>query len=107
MSKIVSTANLLAVEIDPAEVPKINDEEVLQLAKKIVENKANSLNNIPNKALKTSVEIVPNMFAEAFTTCVRGGVFPIQWKKQRLRLVPKRNKPLGELLPYRPICLSP
>ena len=101
----VSTANLPTVEIDTSEVPMVSEKEVLEAADKIVGNKTPGLDSIPNKAPKTAVKRAPNMFAEAFTTCLKEGVFPTQWKKQKLILVPKPNKPLGEASSYRPICL--
>ena len=101
----VSTANLPTVEIGTAEVPMVSEKEVLEAADKIVGNKAPGLDSISNKALKAAVKIAPNMFAEAFTTCLKEGAFPTQWKKQKLILVPKPNKPLGEASSYRPICL--
>lgn len=63
------------------------------------------LDNIPNKALKAAVKIAPNMFAEAFTTCLKEGVFPAWWRKQKLILASKRKKSLGETSFYRPIYL--
>lgn len=58
---------LPTVEIDPAKVPKINEEQVFQAAKKIVDSKASGLDSIPNKAVNAVVKIVPNIFTAAYT----------------------------------------
>ena len=42
---------------------------------------------------------------EAFNSCPRKGRFFLDWKKQRFILLRKGNKPLGNALSYRPICL--
>ena len=42
---------------------------------------------------------------EAFNSCLREGRFLVNWKKQRLVLLRKGNKPLGDASFYRPICL--
>lgn len=45
------------------EVPKINDEEVLEAAKNIKVNKVPGLDGIPNLAAKLAVGIAPKIFA--------------------------------------------
>lgn len=44
-----------------------------RVAKEGAENKALSLDSIPNKALKAAVNIAPNMFGEIFTVCFKEG----------------------------------
>lgn len=60
------TANLSTIEIDLAEAPKVNEEEVPKAARKIIEDEAPGLNSIPKEALKAAINIVPIMFTEAF-----------------------------------------
>ena len=43
--------------------------------------------------------------AESLNSCLREGRFFVDWKKQRLVLLRKGNKPLGVASSYRPICL--
>ena len=47
----------------------------------------------------------PEILLEAFNSCLREGWFFVDWKKQRLVLLRKGNKPLEDASSYRPICL--
>ena len=49
--------------------------------------------------------MAPSMFAQIFTGCLKEGSFPAEWKIQKLVLIPKTGKPIGEPASYRPICL--
>ena len=40
-----------------------------------------------------------------YNTCLSEGVFPDQWKKRRLVLIPKGGKPAGDPSTYRPLCM--
>ena len=48
---------------------------------------------------------IPGIPLEAFKSCLRERRFFKDWKKQRLVLLRKGNKPLGVASAYRPICL--
>ena len=50
------------------------------------------MDNIPNVALKTAVNAIPEMFLDMYNTCISEGTFPKRWKRQRLVLLPKGNK---------------
>ena len=45
------------------------------------------------------------MLLEVFNSCLREGRFFADWKEQRLFLLRKGNRPLGDASSYRPICL--
>ena len=77
----------------------------MNLCKKIGDKKAPGPDNIPNRALKTALKTIPHIFANLFNNCLKDGVFPTIWKKQKLILIPKPGKTLGEPESYRPICL--
>lgn len=47
---------------------------------------------IPNKILKMK----PNVFTRFFKNCLQIGKFPNNWKKQKLILISKPGKTLGE-----------
>lgn len=49
-------------------------------------------------------ELIAEM-AKCFTDCMRFGIFPINWKRARLVLIPKGFQTPGEALKVRPICL--
>ncbi|KAI8118185.1 Retrovirus-related Pol polyprotein from type-1 retrotransposable element R1 [Lucilia cuprina] len=86
-------------------IPPISEEEIVQIAKGIGDKKAPGPDNIPNSALKLAVMKSPSVFINTFDQCLQEGIFPDQWKKQTLVLIPKPNKPAGEPASYRPICL--
>ena len=48
---------------------------------------------------------IPEILLKAFNSCLREGRFLVDWKKQRLVLLRKGNKPLEDASSYRPICL--
>ncbi|CAB0030533.1 unnamed protein product, partial [Trichogramma brassicae] len=47
----------------------------------------------------------PNIFLQVYTACLRSGIFPSCWKRQRLVLLPKPGKPAEEPSSYRPLCM--
>ena len=63
------------------------------------------MDNIPNVALKTALNMIPETFLEMYNTCFAEGTFPEQWKRQRLVLLFKGNKPPVEPSFYRPLCM--
>ncbi|CAD7077663.1 unnamed protein product [Hermetia illucens] len=97
--------SLPAVQLNPDEVPIVENEEVLDAAKRLIEKKTPGPDGIPNIALKVAARTAPGIFAQVFTACLREGEFPEQWKVQKLILIPKAGKPLGDPSSYRPICL--
>ena len=60
---------------------------------------------MPNEILKEVIGAYPEILIEAFNSCFREGRFFVDWKKQWLVLLRKRNKPLEDASSYRPICL--
>lgn len=78
---------------------------MINLCSRIGDNKAPGLDLIPNKALKVALKTRPIVFARLFKKCLEIGKFPENWKKQKLILIPKPGKTLGEPQSYRPICL--
>ena len=59
---------------------------------------------MPNEILKEAIEAYPEILLEAFNSCLREGMFSVNWK-QRLVLLRKGNKPLEDASSYRPVCL--
>ena len=86
-------------------IPPISKEELLMACRKMSNNKAPGLDNIPNIALRVAINAQPDIFARMYDACLREGVFPKQWKVQKLVLIPKGQKPPDEPSSYRPICL--
>ena len=86
-------------------IPLITREELLRTNMKIGKSKAPGMDNIPNVALKTAVNAIPEMFLDMNNTCLAEGTFPERWKRPRLVLLPKGNKPPEEPPSYRPLCM--
>ena len=68
-------------------------------------NSAPGINEVPNEILKGVIGAYAKIFLEAFNSCLREGSFFVDWKKQKLVLLKKGNKPLGDASSYRPIYL--
>ena len=52
-----------------------------------------------------AVNAIPETFLEIFNTCLAEETFPERWKRQRLVLLSKGNKPPDEPSSYRPLCM--
>lgn len=93
------------IEIAPETVPPITITELIVAARKIQTKSAPGIDSIPNIAIKTALDSNPIIFKNVFDSCLKEGIFPKQWKKQQLVLLPKPGKPPGDPSSYRPICL--
>ena len=80
-------------------------EELKRAGGRLKANTALRSNGVPNDVLKEVIGAYPKILLEAFNSCFREGRFFVDWKKQRLVLLRKGNKPLGVASSYRPICL--
>lgn len=85
--------------------PPVTMHEVHQAASRIGLNKAPGPDGIPNIALKSAIREEPKCFVNLFNTCLKEGVVPNSWKKQRLVLLPKGKGQPDEPSSYRPICM--
>lgn len=74
-------------------------------ARKLKCKKATGPDGIPNEIIKIVAKEYPECLLEAFNSCLRHGVFFKNWKKQKLILLRKGNKPLDKASSYRPLCL--
>ena len=72
---------------------------------KLKANTAPGIGGLPNEILKEVIGACPEILLEAFNSCLREGRFFADWKKQKLVLLRKGNKPLGDASSYKPICL--
>ena len=85
------------------DIPPISREELLGANNRVGNNKAPGMDNIPNVVLKTAIKAAPEIFLD--NTCLAEGIFPERWKRQRLVLLPKNNKPPDDPSSYRPLCM--
>ena len=87
------------------EVARVTNDELLAAAKSLKPKKAAGPDGIPNLVLRVAVLENPDMFRTTLQMCMDEAKFPNQWKLQKLVLLPKPGKPLGDPSAYRPICL--
>uniref|UniRef100_A0ABD2W349 Reverse transcriptase domain-containing protein n=1 Tax=Trichogramma kaykai TaxID=54128 RepID=A0ABD2W349_9HYME len=90
---------------DDEMAPGVSLEELRRASPKVKEHTAPRPDGVPNAGLKMAVATRPDIFLRVFTACMRSGVFPRYWKRQRLVLLPKPGKPPDELTSFRPICM--
>lgn len=88
-----------------SDAPAITERELLNACSRIGDSKAPGPDGVPNVALKAAIRSRPEVFIRTYDACLAEGVFPSRWKKQRLVLLPKGNKPPDDPSSYRPICL--
>ena len=86
-------------------IPPVTPDEVLSAVERIDNNKTPGLDGIPNRVLKVAMKNHTDLFCCLYTTCFNEGVFPNSWKRQRLVLIPKGNKPPEHPSSYRPLCM--
>ena len=80
-------------------------EELKRAGGRLQANTAPGIDGFPNEILKEVSWVYPEILLEVFNSCLRDGRFFADWKKQRLVLLRKGNKPLGDASSHRPICL--
>lgn len=68
-------------------------------------NSAPGPDGITTRILSAIHKIDPVLLPKAFNICLISGVFPTLWKKARIVLIEKGDKPEGEPSSYRPLCL--
>lgn len=87
------------------EITAITIQELIGACSRLGTAKSPGPDRIPNIALKTAIVSKPDMFLDIYNACLREGVFPDPWKRQRLVLLPKGKKPPDEPSSYRPLCM--
>ena len=86
-------------------IPPITEGELINASKKVGREKAPGPDQIPNRALLVAIETKPDELVSLLNSCLEEGIFPVEWKKQRLLLIPKGSKAPEDPSGYRPICL--
>ena len=79
---------------------------VCRLIKAIDENKSVGLDNIPNKLLKMTADVVAPSLTEIFSQSINTGIFPNDWKEARVSPLFK-NGVKNDRNNYRPISIIP
>ena len=71
-------------------------EELKRAGGRLKANTAPGIDGMPNEILKEVIGAYPEILLEAFNSCLREGRLFVDWKKQRLVLLRKGNKPLKD-----------
>ncbi|CAB0041799.1 unnamed protein product, partial [Trichogramma brassicae] len=86
-------------------VPAFTMEELRGACRRIKDHTAPGPDGVQNAAIKIAIATHPDIFLQVYTACLRTGVFPACWKRQRLVLLPKPGKQPEEPSSYRPLCM--
>lgn len=68
-------------------------------------NKAPGPDGVTTKILGAVHAICPGMLTDLYNLCLRNSTFPTAWKRSRIVLLKKGDKPAGLPSSYRPLCL--
>ena len=82
-----------------------NFDNICFATRRLKNNISPGLDGIPNEAIKIIVSKQPDTILKLLNKCLNKGTFPIVWKKVRLFLLKKGDKPLNYPSSYRPLCL--
>lgn len=93
------------LQVDNKSIPAVTLDEVLQAASRIPTNSSPGLDGIPNIVIKAAINKNTEIFRNIYSAYLKQGIFPEQWKRQRLVLIPKGDKPPEEPSSYRPLCM--
>lgn len=85
-------------EVIPIEVSKV-------LKRKGIGNTAPGIDGITSKMLRALPEEMIVKLAAGYTLCLRDGLFPTEWKRASLVLIPKGGESSPGIPKVRPICL--
>lgn len=87
-------------------IPPVTTDEVLFAVQRIGKKKAPGLDGIPNIILKMVLNQYLEEYGSLFSKCLNEKIFPDQWKRQRLVLIPKGSDKNPESpSSYRPLCM--
>lgn len=74
-------------------------------AREIKNNTAPGRDGVTNEALKIIVGARQEILLQLYNRCLTEGLFLSKWKRARLVLIKKENRPPNEPSSYRPLCL--
>jgi len=88
-----------------APITAVTLQEMQLASTRLPPGKAPGPDGVPNEALKVAVRTHPTMFQEVYSKCLNDGIFPNPWKRARLVLLRKGDKPADQPSSYRPLCM--
>lgn len=84
---------------------QFTSEELEKAANKLKNRKAPGPGNIPPEVIKMLASQKPHYTLSVYNTLAEQYTFPAQWKKAKIVLLRKGDKPLDNPSSFRPICL--
>lgn len=87
------------------QTPPIDRTELTIATRSLKPNISPGPDGITNEVVKIVASLNPDLLIGVYNTCLSNGVFPDIWKKARLVLIRKGDKPLDTPSSYRPLCL--
>lgn len=102
---IRSYTDPLLLTHNTAKIHLIDRTELTNAARSLKPNISPGPDGITNEVVKTVASRNPDLLLGVYNTCLINGVFPSVWKKARLVLIRKGDKPLDTPSSYRPLCL--
>jgi Reverse transcriptase (RNA-dependent DNA polymerase)/Endonuclease-reverse transcriptase len=86
-------------------IPLFTEEEITMATRWLAPHKAPGPDCIPNAVIKRVATGDPELLLTVYNRCLKEGVFPALWKRQRLVLIPKGSDSLPGPSAYRPLCM--
>lgn len=80
-------------------------DELQTAARSLKNNKAPGPDGIPAEVIKEIAAQRPDVLLQMYNSCLREGIFPREWKKQRLVLISKGKGDATSPSAYRPLCM--
>jgi hypothetical protein len=89
----------------PEEVAEFDLKEIEAAANKLRPKKAPGPDGFSAEIVKATVRAVPDVILQIANGCLRERMFPIEWKRAKLALIPKGKADCQGKRKFRPICL--
>jgi len=90
---------------DPNDFPRFTASDILEEASTLPNGKAPGPDGIHDEVLKAAVKADPHSFLQVYNQCITESVYPWEWKKGKLVLIPKPGKPPEAPSSYRTLCM--
>ena len=87
------------------DTPIFVEDELINAAKTLKNNKAPGPDGIPAEVIKLLATDRPQLLLDMYNACVVEGIFPEIWKKQKLTLLSKGKGDPTHPSAYRPLCM--
>jgi len=91
----------------PQELPEdayFSVSELRHAANQLKNAVAPGLDRVSNDVMKILCRSHPEILLTIYNKCIDQGRFPTPWKKAKLVLLKKGDKPLDQVSSYRPLC---